>query len=185
MGNRFCAVAHFVRAVAVDGRWESPGFSLKWGQHLKKSMVCMCIITFTMNIAILIKLGGPFSGTKSISCLVFQDYHLKLLGGHFCILNMVQFCIGKLIWSQILIEFIPMLFPTENIGSKKLSEASHSISVKGVGTSSCQTQEWSKNPGKTVEHRKHVKAKAQSLRTSPVFDSCQSEGFFWPIRFAS
>jgi hypothetical protein len=134
MGNRFCAVAHFVRAVAVDGRWESLGFSLKWGQHLKKSMVCMCVITFTMNIAILIKLGGPFSGTKSIS-------HLKLLGGHFCILNMVQFCIGKLIWSQILIEFIPMLFPTENIGSKKLSEAAHSISVKGVGTSSCQTQE--------------------------------------------
>ena len=150
MGNRFCAVAHFVRAVAVDGRWESPGFSLKWGQHLKKSMVCMCIITFTMNIAVLIKLGGPFSGTKSISGLVFQDYHLKLLGGHFCILNMVQFCIGKLIWSQILIEFIPMLFPTENIGSKKLSEASHSISVKGVGTSSCQTQEWSKNPGKRL-----------------------------------
>ena len=38
---------------------------------------------------------------------------------------------------------------------------------------------------KTVEDRKHVKAKAQSLRTSPVLDSCQSEGFFWPIRFAS
>ena len=31
---------------------------------------------------------------------------------------------------------------------------------------------------KTVEHRKHVKAKAQSLRTSPILDSCQSEGFF-------
>lgn len=179
MGNRFCAVAHFVRAVAVDGRWESPGFSLKWGQHLKKSMVCMCIITFTMNIAVLIKLGGPFSGTKSISCLVFQDYHLKLLGGHFCILNMVQFCIGKLIWSQILIEFIPMLFPTENIGSKKLSEASIAFHIsQGRRDVFLPDSGMIQKSRKTVEHRKHVKAKAQSLRTSPVLDSCQSEGFF-------